>query len=164
MSELIKDMLFIMVVFGVLMAIIAGGFAFVMEDSFEEKEPYRSVTIKVAAYPSETSNVSTDNVTQFDNLNSNEQEMFLQAVEEADTTFEESSMRFSVDEAPNVFTDTRAVEYGGAVYPVFLVENEIIDPSIDVSPINWAAIGLLIGAIGGLIAFLMDPPPRHRRY
>lgn len=151
-----------MITFGLFMAMMGGMFAYSYNTIVEQQEPYREVTIKVAAFPSETSNVSEDNVTQFSNLNEHEQEMFLQSVEEADTSFEESSMRFEVDVATHAFEDTRAVEYGGAVYPVFLVENQVVGDNVGkFSLVPFVTIGFIGGTLFGFLISLQQP--RHRR-
>lgn len=115
-----------LVTFAVLFSLVIGavnGVAAVSSMKVEGDE-YREVTIKVAAYPGNSS-AGIEDVKDYDNLSTVEKQLFMKAVEESDSALEEASMQMDVEKGKNPFHDTKAVRYANTNYPVFVVSNEV---------------------------------------
>lgn len=119
------------IMFAITVLLILGSLVGAAHYGYNSGVEERQVTVKVAAYPSETTNASTDDVTKYDNLKPHEQELFMRAVEEADGAFEEADKTMDADDDKQFFTDTKVVSYGGAYYPVFIVHDEVYNTSTE---------------------------------
>lgn len=120
----------VILVLGLLTSLVAAGGLVYMD--MQNTGPERVVTVKVGAVPSPTTTAESDEVTPFDSLKPHEQELFISAVEEADGAFEEADTTLSAENTDlSFYEDTKVVEYGGAYYPVFVVQDEIVEPTTD---------------------------------
>lgn len=154
----IKTVLFVLFLVSILVSVVGGG-TMLFTGMFPEQTEYEYEVKAQQVFDGER--VEDGDVTEFENLSEDEQEILYRAFKKTDHFMGSSEVTVSTQTKHKVFDDWRTVESNGVLLLVAVQENKTTTADMsEYAWYHWLVVCSWVITMAGVMRYIIAPPPR----